>query len=79
MDDLLLAVDLESRPVSVHADDPASAEAPEQTGAVEVIEGACWMTSEQGLRVPAEVGGTLGPGLALVEKPCAVIEEKLPA
>jgi hypothetical protein len=34
MDDLLLAVDLESRPVGVHADDPASAEAPEQPSAL---------------------------------------------
>ena len=62
MDDLLLAVDLDHRPVGVHADDPAAGEAPEQTGAVEVIEGACWVTSEQARGVPAEVGRSFGPG-----------------
>jgi hypothetical protein len=34
MDDLLLAVDLDHRPVGVHADNLAGAEAPEQPGAL---------------------------------------------
>jgi hypothetical protein len=49
------AVDLDHRPVRVHGDDPAAGEAPQQTGTLQVIQGACWMTSEQGLSVPAEV------------------------
>jgi len=61
-DDLLLAVDLDHRPIGVHGDDPAAGEAPEQTGAVEVIEGPCWMTSKQARGVPAEVGRSFGPG-----------------
>ena len=51
----------------------------QQTGAVQVVQGARWMTSEQGQRIPAQVGRAFGPGLPRVEKPCPVIEEKLPS
>src|SRR5436190_19524057 len=37
---------------------------PQQTGAVEVVQRARWMTSKQGQRIPAEVGGTLSPAAA---------------
>jgi hypothetical protein len=79
MDDVLLAIDLDHRPVGVHGDDPAAGEAPQQTGALQVIKRAYWMTSEQGGSVPAQVGGPVGPKLAQIEKSCAVIEEKLPS
>ena len=41
---------------------------PQQTGAVQVVQRARWMTSEQGQRIPAEVGGTLSPA-AMYELP----------
>ena len=37
---------------------------PQQTGAVQVVQRARWMTSEQGQRIPAEVGGSLTPTAA---------------
>jgi acetyl-CoA acetyltransferase len=64
MDDVLHAVDLDRRPVGPHGGDLAAGDAPQQTGAVQVIQRARWMTSEQGQRIPAEVGGTLSPAAA---------------
>ena len=64
MDDALRPVDLGHRPVRVHGDDPAAGDAPQQTGTLQVIQGACWMTSEQGQNIPAEVRGTLSPAAA---------------
>src|SRR5437899_1038526 len=61
MDDALRPVDLYRRPVALHGGDLAAGDAPQQTGAVQVIQQARWMTSEQGQRIPAEVGGTLSP------------------
>ena len=40
MDDALRPVDLDHRPVGVHGDDPAAGEAPQQTGAVQVVQRA---------------------------------------
>src|SRR5712672_391905 len=39
----------------------------QQTGAVQVVQGARWMTSEQGQRIPAQVGREFGPGLPLIK------------
>jgi hypothetical protein len=50
MDDVLLAVDLDRRPVGLHGGDLAAGDAPQQTGAIQVIQGARWVTSEQGQR-----------------------------
>ena len=66
MDDVLHAVDLDRRPVALHGGDLAAGDAPQQTGAVQVVQRARWMTSEQGQRIPAEVGGTLSPAA----RPC---------
>ena len=62
MDDALRPVDLYRRPVALHGG--AAGDAPQQTGAVQVIQRARWMTFEQGQRIPAEVGGTLSPAAA---------------
>ena len=74
MDDALRPADLDHRPVRVHGDDPAAGDAPQQTGAVQVVQRARWMTSKRGQRIPAEVGGTLSPAAAamygLVEVRC---------
>src|SRR5712672_3539992 len=64
MDDVLRPVDLDRRPVALHGGDFAAGDAPQQTGAVQVVQRARWMTSEQGQRIPAEVGGTLSPAAA---------------
>jgi hypothetical protein len=61
MDDVLLAVDLDHRPVGVHADDLAPADAPEKPGALQTIERAPWMTCEQARGVPAQQSDALGP------------------
>jgi hypothetical protein len=50
MDDVLRAVDLDRRPVALHGGDLAAGDAPQQTGAVQVIQRARWMTSDQGQR-----------------------------
>jgi len=54
MDDVLHAVDLDRRPVGPHGGDLAAGDAPQQTGAVQVIQRARWMTSEQGLNIPTQ-------------------------
>src|SRR5882757_6793607 len=64
MDDVLHAVDFDRRPVALPGGDLAAGDAPQQTGTVQVIQRARWMTSEQGQRIPAEVGGTLSPAAA---------------
>ena len=64
MDDALHAVDLDRRPVALHGGDLAAGDALEQTGAVQVIQRARWMTSEQGQRIPADIGGTLSRAAA---------------
>jgi hypothetical protein len=43
--DVLHAVDLDRRPVGLHGGDLAAEDAPQQTGAVQVIQRARWMTS----------------------------------
>ena len=55
MDDALPPVDLDRRPVALHGGDLAAGDAPQQTGAVQLIQRARWLTSEQGQRVPAIV------------------------
>jgi hypothetical protein len=52
--------------------------APQQTGAVQVIQRARWMTSEQGQRIPAEVGGTLSPAAAAMYELVEVIQKNAP-
>ena len=37
------------------------------------------MTSKQGLNIPTQGGRAFGPCLALIEKSCTVVEEKLPS
>ena len=78
MDDVLRPVDLDHRPVRVHGDDPAAGDAPQQTGAVQVVQRARWMTSEQGQRIPAEVGGTLSPAAAAMYELVEVIQKNAP-
>ena len=46
MDDVLHAVDLDRRPVALPGGDLAAGDAPQQTGAVQVVQRARWMTSE---------------------------------
>ena len=79
MDDVLRPVDLDRRPVSLHCGDLAAGDAPQETGAGQVIQRAHGMRGEQGPRIPAQVGRAFGPGLPLIKKSCAVIEEKLPS
>ena len=45
MDDALRAVDLDRRPVGLHGGDLAAGDAPQQTGAVQVVQRARWMTA----------------------------------
>ena len=78
MDDVLLAVDLDRRPVGLHGGDLAAGDAPQQTGAVQVVQRARWMTSEQGQRIPAEVGGTLSPAAAAMYELVEVIQKNAP-
>ena len=78
MEDVPLPVDLDRRPVGVHLGDLAAGDAPHQTGTVEVIQRARWMTSEQGVGIPAEAGGTLGPATVPMEELVTVAEEKPP-
>ena len=58
--------------------DLAAGDAPQQTGAVQVIQTALWMTSEQGQRIPAEVGGTLSPAAAAMYELVEVIQKNAP-
>jgi hypothetical protein len=46
MDDALRPVDLDRRPVGLHGADLAAGDASQQTGAVQVIQRARWMTFE---------------------------------
>ena len=78
MDDALRPVDLDRRPVALHGGDLAAGDAPQQTGAVQVIQRARWMTSEQGQRIPAEVGGTLSPAAAAMYELVEVIQKNAP-
>ena len=78
MDDALHAVDLDRRPVALHGGDLAAGDAPQQTGAVQVVQRARWMTSEQGQRIPAEVGGTLSPAAAAMYELVEVIQKNAP-
>ena len=78
MDDVLRPVDLDRRPVALHGGDLAAGDAPQQTGAVQVIQRARWMTSEQGQRIPAEVGGTLSPAAAAMYELVEVIQKNAP-
>jgi hypothetical protein len=47
MDDALRPVDFDRRPVALHGGDLAAGDAPQQTGAVQVVQRVRWMTSEQ--------------------------------
>ena len=78
MDDALRPVDLDRRPVALHGGDLAAGDAPQQTGAVQVVQRARWMTSEQGQRIPAEVGGTLSPAAAAMYELVEVIQKNAP-
>ncbi len=78
MDDALPPVDLDRRPVALHGGDLAAGDAPQQTGAVQVVQRARWMTSEQGQRIPAEVGGTLSPAAAAMYELVEVIQKNAP-
>jgi hypothetical protein len=78
MDDVLHAVDLDRRPVALHGGDLAAGDAPQQTGAVQVVQRARWMTSEQGQRIPAEVGGTLSRAAAAMYELVEVIQKNAP-
>ena len=78
MDDALHAVDLDRRPVALHGGDLAAGDAPQQTGAVQVVQRARWMTPEQGQHIPAEVGGTLSPAAAAMYELVEVIQKKRP-
>src|SRR5712675_937933 len=51
---------------------------PQQTGAVQVVQRARWMTSEQGQRIPAEVGGSLPPTAAAMYELVEVIQKDAP-
>ena len=51
---------------------------PQQTGAVQVVQRARWMTSEQGQRIPAEVGGSLTPTAAAMYELVEVIQKDAP-
>ena len=62
--------------VGLHEGD--AGDAPQQTGAVQVIQRARWMTSEQGQRIPAEVGGTLSPAAAAMYELVEVIQKNAP-
>ena len=46
MDDALRPVDLYRRPVALHGGDLAAGDVPQQTGAVQVVQRARWMTSK---------------------------------
>jgi hypothetical protein len=70
MDDVLLAVDLDRRPVGLHGGDLAAGDAPQQTGAIQVIQGARWVTSEQGRSAPAAVDSALGPAAEVIYGAC---------
>ena len=70
MDDVLRPVDLDRRPVALHGGDLAAGDAPQQTGAVRVIQRARWMTSEQ--------GGTLSPAAAAMYELVEVIQKSAP-
>ena len=52
---------------------------PQQTGAVQVVQRARWMTSKRGQRIPAEVGGTLSPAAAAMYELAEVIQKNAPA
>ena len=83
MDDALHAVDLDRRPVALHGGDLAAGDAPQQTGAVQVIQRARWMTSKRGQRIPAAAamyglvevrcrrGTSARPSMALASIPLA--------
>ena len=79
MEDVLLAVDLERRPVGLHGADLAAGDTLHQTGAGQVIQRARWMTSEQGQRIPAEVGGTLSPAAAAMYELVEVVQKHAPS
>jgi hypothetical protein len=70
MDDALHAGDLDQRPVRVHGDDLAPGEAPQRTGTIQVIQGARWVTSEQGRSAPAEVDSALDPAAEAIYGAC---------
>ena len=53
-------------------------DAPQQTGAVQVVQRARWMTSKRGQRIPAEVGGTLSPAAAAMYELAEVIQKNAP-
>jgi hypothetical protein len=65
-------ISIVAQSVSMGAD-LAAGDAPQQTGAVQVIQTALWMTSEQGQRIPAEVGSTLSPAAAAMYELAEVI------
>ena len=46
--------------------------------AVQVVQRARWMTSKQGQRIPAEVGGTLSPTAAAMYELVEVIQKNAP-
>ena len=52
MGDVLHAVDLDRRPVALHGGELAARDAPQQTGAVQVVQRARWMTSKTGPEHP---------------------------
>jgi hypothetical protein len=70
-------ISIVAQSVSMGAD-LAAGDAPQQTGAVQVIQTALWMTSEQGQRIPAEVGGTLSPAAAAMYELVEVIQKNAP-
>ena len=72
MDDALRPVGIS---VGLHGGDLAAGDAPR---AVQVIQTALWMTSEQGQRIPAEVGGTLSPAAAAMYELVEVIQKNAP-
>jgi hypothetical protein len=78
MDDVLRPVDLARRPVGLHGGDLAAGDAPQQTGSIQVVQRARWMTSKQGQRIPAEVGGTLSPAAAAMYELVEVIQKNAP-
>jgi hypothetical protein len=65
-----LAVDPDHHPVGVHGDDLAPGEAPQQIGTIQVIQGARWVTSEQGRSAPAEVDSALNPAAEAIYGAC---------
>ncbi len=64
--------------VGLHGADLAAGDAPQQTGAVQGVQRARWVTSEQGQRIPAEVGGTLSPAAAAMYELVEVIQRNAP-